>query len=401
MKQAIDRSLQAALKAGGARVEEPSRNAWLLKAVPVHDGDFSKARTNLLIVGSADSTVAAYCDEDLCYTGRRAAVAAAFTSDVRQGWRRLQLHPPMHDRQAALNRVLAYYLQSPIGIWPARKDVDGIDPRPCDSAPGILGPTARAVARVVDSSAPSARSAGLFGATADRLVSAWERSAGRQIPVVWDASPTVQSVMLDAAARRIAATLPDATVLDVCCPSLAAGCATAAQLDASLNHFLIEVREVGQAVLVMREMDALVVSRSAAAILVNALRWREIGFIGGVVEDRALWRMSSRHPDVFTVLLPIRVGFPSGRELRRAIAEVFSEAGVADVGGLTARALCDRVRRDALNIEDAMEMAYSVANAATAVAAGQVFPDDIWMPSSSHWEELGRFVEDRDDEGGE
>jgi len=88
-EMSFDPGLQARLKRMRLHIEVPDQDTLSVKRVPVNHGNFSKAKTNILIKRSTEGMPCFVCvDEDLEYTGADQALTHAFTaSPTQQGWR--------------------------------------------------------------------------------------------------------------------------------------------------------------------------------------------------------------------------------------------------------------------------------------------------------------------------
>ncbi len=390
-------SLLASLATHGVAVSEPSATSWLLRQVPCNG--FNKPHTNLLVLDN-HGKFQAHVDDNLTYEGQDRQIADAFLNrDTKQGWRCLRLAPPSNDRGELLERVLRDILHSPVA-QAAPSAAGGRAPREGAAPEAPLGPTLRMAGRELDLTvAPSADTA-LFPDTVDAVVAC--RRGGR-MPVLWGAFPCRQAAILYTAARQLAAGDGPCRVLDICCPVVAAGNASADQLDAAFNMMLIEARAAGAGLCLLRELDVLLsASRTAAAVLLDALATWRVPFLGGVVGPQALARLAAAHPDIRARLAPIRVRQPAESAVREAVSRVFAEAGLEDAGGLTLRAIQRSMaggRAD--DPARALDVARTLAAELSRAGRRLLYPDDVGVAGDFCWADVNPVDETNNkDKGG-
>lgn len=402
MRTGQQTSVMDVLAANGIMLDEPNPNAWLLKAVPCQTSCFNKLKTNLLILRTPEGNASAFVDEDLIYTGSDPRYAAAFTSDVSQGWRRLLVLPAAHDRMVLLDRILRECLQSPVFQRLASQSASSGRNGRATQETNRFGPAMRMAARVLDPETLPPLESVLYEDTIDRIVSVWRRSAGGQVPILWGLNPRRQADLLRAAAQQIAFESLSPYIVDVCCPVLAAGCTSPAQLDGMLNQFLAEAREPSPGILILRELESIVsASHTAAAILVDAVSTWNVQLIGGVGDRRGLDRVGNSHQDIRSTLVPIRVTPPTVFAIKKAVAELFVQSGVDDAGGLTLQAIMGGLRKNGVDAATALGIAARLIAEAKHRIPCSVFPDDVGTLTGGYWHECDALSEDNNTKEGD
>ena len=379
----IDDSVQAVLTGHDILVDAVDERTVRLGGVPL-SAEFNKAKTNLLLHGSASRPVSfqAYVDADLLYHGSDRKLRRALLGDCRRDWRRLLVRIEHEDVNFALHEVLEH-LDSPIA-----DQVRRVLPR-ASLESQELDPALQAVGHIVSpETAEDAYTRTFRKELADQLSVTVTRPDSPCGVILWARSGAGRNLLMLSAAHRLLEERRVEQVVQISGSAIAAGSIFPAEKDASLLHTLRAARRRAATVFLIRDIDLAVSGTDAGlAILCDAIDMG-VRFLATVRSERGLSQIASDEALARRV-----VAVDLGEPTRRVVAQVLEEIARTSPCEVTPAAINVILHLSETRAVDGVEPARSVGLLTAAIhrasyLGGQVVdPDMIFAVQSSRWPE--------------
>jgi len=285
---ALDPRLAALLEQHQARAE--ALNPWTARfhAVPVAQGCFNKARTNLLLQRTGmESGATVYVDGDLAYHGPDRTVNTILAGPCRRNWRRLRLPPLPGTVNEAVCSALGV-LGSPLAALARRV----VEVRARTMAEGATTSVLDAVAEpVTGEMAGRAYAESFRQGLARQLAVLPTRSTLPRSALLWGRAGCGLDHLMLAAVHPLLEAGMVTQVLRVSAAGLAAGCIFAQEVDAALMRLLDAAADRDGSLLLVRDLDACLTGSPISHCLLAGALERGLRMFATVRSETALARL--------------------------------------------------------------------------------------------------------------
>ncbi len=284
---ALDPRLAALLEQHQARAE--ALNPWTARfhAVPVAQGCFNKARTNLLLQRTGmESGATVYVDGDLAYHGPDRTVNTILAGPSRRNWRRLRLPPLPGTVNEAVCSALGV-LGSPLAAL-ARRIVEMRARTLAEAATSVLDAVAEPVTGEM---AGRAYAESFRQGLARQLAVLPTRSTLPRSALLWGRAGCGLDHLMLAAVHPLLEAGMVTQVLRVSAAGLAAGCIFAQEVDAALMRLLDAAADRDGSLLLVRDLDACLTGSPISHCLLAGALERGLRMFATVRSETALARL--------------------------------------------------------------------------------------------------------------